>query len=42
MGEQMNHTSTVLLFDRHGQFVTTIAATEPDSDALAKIKSLVG
>jgi protein SCO1/2 len=42
MGEQMNHTATVLLFDRHGQFVTTIAATEPDSDALAKLKSLVG
>jgi protein SCO1/2 len=42
MGEQMNHTATVLLFDRHGQFVTTIAAAEPDSDALAKLKSLVG
>jgi protein SCO1 len=42
MGKQMSHTATVLLFDRHGQFVTTITPEEPDSDALAKIKPLLG
>ena len=42
MGEQMNHTATVLLFDRDGKFVTTIAPDEPDADALAKLQRLVG
>jgi protein SCO1/2 len=42
MGEQMNHTATVLLFDRNGKFVTTITPDEPDSDALAKLQRLAG
>jgi len=42
MGEQMNHTATVLLFDRHGEFAGTISTDEPDSDALAKLRPLVG
>jgi protein SCO1/2 len=42
MGEQMTHTATVLLFDRNGQFVTTIAPDEPDADALAKLQRLAG
>ena len=41
MGQQMEHTATVLLFDDNGSFVTTIASDEPDSDALAKLKKLV-
>jgi protein SCO1/2 len=41
MGQQIEHTSSVLLFDRHGAFVGTIAADEPDSDALAKLEPLV-
>jgi protein SCO1/2 len=41
MGQQMAHTATVLLFDRAGQLAGTIAADDPDSDALAKIKKLV-
>ena len=42
MGEQMNHTATVLLFDRDGRFVSTIAPDEPDADALAKLRRLAG
>ena len=41
MGKEMEHTSTVLLFDRGGNFAGTIAPDEPDSDALAKMKKLV-
>ena len=41
MGKQMEHTATVLLFDRSGNFAGTIAPDEPDSDALAKMKKLV-
>ena len=41
-GMEMMHSATVLLFDRNGQFVTTITPDEPDSDALAKLKKLVG
>jgi protein SCO1/2 len=41
MGQQMAHTATVLLFDGAGQLAGTIAADDPDSDALAKIKKLV-
>ena len=41
MGQEMAHTSTVLLFDRSGQFAGTISPDEPDSDALAKMKKLV-
>lgn len=40
-GQEMQHTGTVLLFDRAGQFAGTISATEPDRDALAKFKQLV-
>jgi protein SCO1/2 len=42
MGQQMEHTATVLLFDRQGQLAGTITPDEPDSDALAKIAKLVG
>jgi protein SCO1/2 len=42
MGEQMAHTAAVLLFDRSGNFAGTIAPDEPDADALAKVKKLVG
>ena len=42
MGKQMEHTATVLLFDRSGQFAGTITPDEPDSTALAKLKKLVG
>jgi protein SCO1 len=41
MGKEMAHTATVLLFDRNGQVTGTISPTDPDSDALAKIKRLV-
>ena len=41
MGQEMEHTATVLLFDRHGKFVGTITPDEPDCDALAKLKQLV-
>lgn len=42
MGKQMEHTATVLLFDRGGAFAGTITPDEPESDALAKVKKLVG
>jgi protein SCO1/2 len=38
MGQQMMHTSTVLLFDRAARLVATISADEPDSSALQKMK----
>jgi len=41
MGKEMEHTATVLLFDRAGKLAGTISPDEPDSDALAKIKKLV-
>jgi protein SCO1/2 len=41
MGKEMEHTATVLLFDRRGKFVATIAPDEPDSSALDKIKALI-
>jgi cytochrome oxidase Cu insertion factor (SCO1/SenC/PrrC family) len=40
-GKEMMHTATVLLFDRNGNFVTTIAPDEPDDSALAKLRKLV-
>ncbi len=40
MGQQMEHSAIVLLFDRSGKFVTTISPDEPDSDALGKLKAL--
>jgi protein SCO1/2 len=39
-GKEMEHTATVLLFDRNGKLVSTIATDEPDSSALAKMKRL--
>ena len=39
-GKEMEHSSMVLLFDRNGKFVSTVSADEPDSAALAKIRSI--
>src|SRR5574338_547730 len=39
-GQEMDHTATVLLFDRDGKFVSTIAPNEPDSAALDKLKRI--
>jgi protein SCO1/2 len=39
-GKEMEHTASVLLFDRGGTFVATIDSQEPDSSALAKLKRL--
>ena len=39
-GKEMEHTGTVLLFDRQGRFVATIGADESDSAALAKFKGV--
>ena len=36
----VDHTATVLLFDRSGQLQSTIAPDEPDSSALDKLKRL--
>lgn len=41
MGKEMNHTATVLLFDRAGKLVSTIAPDEPDAAAVDKLKALV-
>ncbi|HEX3423993.1 MAG TPA: SCO family protein [Sphingomicrobium sp.] len=41
-GKEMMHSAIVLLFDRDGKFVTTISPDEPDADALAKLRKLVG
>jgi protein SCO1 len=41
MGKQMEHTATVLLFDRQGHLAGTITPDEPDSNALAKVRNLV-
>ena len=41
MGQQMEHTATVLLFDRDGKFVGTVTPNEPDSDALTTLRQLV-
>lgn len=40
-GKEMEHTATVLLFDRKGGFVGTITRNEADADALAILKKLV-
>ncbi|MFL6727421.1 MAG: SCO family protein [Sphingomicrobium sp.] len=42
MGKEMEHTATVLLFDRTGNLAGTITPDEPDADALAALKKLVG
>jgi protein SCO1/2 len=41
MGQQMEHSAIVLLFDRNGKFVSTISPDEPDSDALAKLSRII-
>ncbi len=41
MGKQMEHTATVLLFDRGGNFAGTLSPDEPDDDAVAKLKKLL-
>jgi protein SCO1/2 len=40
-GKEMEHTATVLLFDRYGKLAGTIATDETDAAALGKIKRLV-
>ncbi len=40
-GQEMEHTSTVLLFDRDGKFVSTIATGEGDQPAIDKFRSVV-
>ena len=39
-GYSVDHTATVLLFDRKGDFIATIAPEEQDSAALAKLKRI--
>jgi protein SCO1 len=39
-GKEMLHSAIVLLFDRDGHFVATIAPDEPDADALTKLRKL--
>lgn len=41
MGKDMEHTATVLLFDRSGNFAGTISPAMDDDDALAKMRKLV-
>jgi protein SCO1/2 len=41
-GYSVDHTATVLLFDRQGKFTATIAPEEQDSAALAKIRRITG
>ena len=41
-GKEMMHSAIVLLFDRNGRFVTTIAPDDPDSAAIAKLKQIAG
>lgn len=40
-GREMQHTGAVLLFDRQGRFVSTIASDEPVESALDKIERAV-
>jgi protein SCO1/2 len=41
MGKEIEHTSSVLLFGRDGRFAGTISSTDPEPDALAKVKGLL-
>ena len=41
MGKEMEHSATILLFDRSGQFAGTISPGEADADALVKLRKLV-
>ena len=40
MGKEMEHTGSVLLFDRNGRFAGTISPKDPDGDSLAKLRKL--
>lgn len=40
-GKEMEHTATVLLFDRDGKFAGTVSTDEQDAPALDKIKRLI-
>lgn len=40
-GKEMMHSAIVLLFDRNGRFVATIAPDEPDAEALTKLRKLL-
>jgi protein SCO1/2 len=40
-GQEMEHTGAVLLFDRAGQFVSTLRADEADAAALEKLRALL-
>ena len=39
--KMIDHTATVLLFDKNGNFASTLSPTDPDSAAIAKMKQLV-
>ena len=41
MGQEMEHTTAVLLFGRDGRLACTIAPQDADADAIAKIKEVV-
>ena len=41
-GDMVNHTSSVLLYDRRGRLAGTISGSEPDSSALQKLRALLG
>ena len=41
-GYTVDHTATVLLFDRQGEFVATISAEENDRVALDKLRRIAG
>ena len=41
-GKEMMHSAVVLLFDRDGKFLTTIAPDETDAAAVGKLRTLVG
>ena len=40
-GDMINHTSSVLLYDRNGQLAATISGSEADSSALQKLRALL-
>jgi protein SCO1/2 len=41
MGQEMQHTAVVLLFDGDGRFAGTISPDDADADAVSKLKQLV-
>ena len=41
-GKEMMHSAFVLLFDRNGKFISTIAPGDSDADALKKLKAILG